>query len=288
MNISKLKSTLTTAGDHLGDIIFWTLADARIDCLTLQSIWPLDPALLPDAPTAERALKLAVREAQVGQQGRLIRLGKEDETEVIFCIVREERHPDGSLTYSQEARVHLDRQREVLTADAPSHDIVATITAGFQTFKNTHPPDDVRRAIVKALHSFAAVTLREGGGVYWVPAPFAEKVRQLQAAIEKIGSSRVYILPVHKSAEAEKTLGEIAKGSIEGELAALQSEIAQFVAVPPDRASTLVRRFDAFSALRTRAQLYRTVLSVEVQDLDRQLDLLAAAVEQMLDQKSAA
>ena len=46
------------APNTFGDIVFWTLADARIDCLTLQSIWPLDPALHPDAPTAERALKL--------------------------------------------------------------------------------------------------------------------------------------------------------------------------------------------------------------------------------------
>ena len=288
MHLERLKSVLSSGPEHLGDMVFWSLADARIDRLTLQSIWPLDPALLPDAPTAERALKLAVRDAQVGQRGRLIRLGKESEDEVIFAIVHEERHPDGSLTYTQEARVHLDRQREVVTSDAPSHDIVATITAGFSTFKNTHPADDVRRAIVKALHSFAAVTLREGGGVYWVPAPFAAKLRQLQAAIEKIGSSRVYILPVHKSAEAEKTLGEIAKGSIEEELAGLQAEIASFVSAPPDRASTLVRRFDAFSALRSRAQLYRSVLSVEVEDLDRQLDQLADAVEQMLDQKSAA
>ena len=124
MHLERLKSVLSTGSEHLGDIIFWALADARIDRLTLQSIWPLDSALLPDAPPPS-ALKLAVREAQVGQQGRLIRLGKEDETEVIFAVVREERHSDGSLTYSQEARVHLDRQREVVTSDAPGRDIVA-------------------------------------------------------------------------------------------------------------------------------------------------------------------
>src|SRR5207247_2644167 len=106
----------------------------------------------------------------------------------------------------------------------------------------------VRRTIVKTLHSFAAVTLRDGGGFYWVPAPFAEHLRRLQSAIAKIGNSKIHLLPVHKSPEVKQTLGEIAKGSIEGELKALQSEIESFLKVPPDRASTLTRRFDAFEA----------------------------------------
>ena len=291
MSLDLIKNALKNGGEHLGSLIFWSLGDARIDRATLESLWSgaaLDAALLPDPPTAEKALKLAVREAQVGQRERLIRLGKEDETEIVFAIVHEHRGGDGNLTYQQEARIHLDRPCERLTSDAPRHDLVAAVETNFRTLRTTQTPDDVRRALVKALHSFAAVTLREGGGVYWVPAPFAEKLRRLQSAIEKIGSSRVYLLPVSKSAEAERTLGEIAQGSIEAELEALKGEIATFVQAPPDRASTLVRRFDAFEALRGRARLYREVLAVEVTDLDRQLDSLSATVEEMLNQKSAA
>ena len=155
------------------------------------------------------------------------------------------------------------------------------------TARTTHHPDDVRRAISKALDSMAAVALRPSGGIYWVASPFAEKVRRLQGAIEKIGSSRVYLLPVHKSAEAERTLGEIAKGSIEEELASLQAEIASFLNTPPERASTLIRRFDSFEALRSRAKLYRDVLAVEVQDLDKQLSQMSDTVESLINAKAA-
>ena len=57
---------------------------------------------------------------------------------------------------------------------------------------------------------------------------------------------------------------------------------------PPERASTLVRRFDAFEALRSRARLYRDVLSVQVQNLDQHLDQLALTVEQMLEHRQKA
>jgi hypothetical protein len=46
-------------------LIWWTLAEA-----TLESIWAgahLAPEFLPDPPTAEKALKAAVREAHVEQ-----------------------------------------------------------------------------------------------------------------------------------------------------------------------------------------------------------------------------
>ncbi len=61
-----------------------------------------------------------------------------------------------------------------------------------------------------------------------------------------------------------------------------------FVASPPDRPSTLVRRLDAFEGLQARAKLYRDVLNVQVQNLEKTLGELAGSVESLLNQKAAA
>ncbi len=289
MSLFDLKSALAKGGRHLGDLVFWSLADARIARTELETVWSdagLGLDLLPDPPTAERALKLAVREAQVGQRERLLRLGKEDDGEIVFAVVHERRDGAGNLTFTQEARICLDRRREVVTNDVDTQ-IVRSVSAAFQVLRTTHTADDVRRGLVKALGTWAAVTLREGGGVYFVPSPFAENVRRLQTAIERIGSSRLHLLPVHDSLDANRSLGEIAKGSIEAELEALKTEIESFISTPPERASTLLRRFDAFEALRGRARLYRSVLNIQVKDLDQQLDGMSAAVEDLLNQKAA-
>jgi hypothetical protein len=199
MNLQRLRTVLGKGSQHLGDIVFWQLADARVDRATLESLWRdagLEAALLPEEPTAERALKQAVREAQVGQRGRLIRLGLDSEAEIVFAIVRENRDDAGNVTYVQEARVRLERASEALTSDVASHDIVRAVLTGFRTLRTTHTADDVRRAIVKALGKWAAVTLRDGGGIYWVPSVYAAELRRLQGAVEKIGTSRVHVLPV--------------------------------------------------------------------------------------------
>ncbi len=291
MTLEKLTSALNHGGQHLGDLIWWTLAEARIDRSPLEEIWAnaqLSPQYLPEPPTAEKALKAAVRETAVGQPDRLIRLGKDDESEVVFAIVRETKHADGSVTYQQETRVILDRRAEIVSSDVAGHDLASVIAARFGELRSTHTSDDIRRAMMKILNACAAVTLREHGGVYWVPTPYAEAVRRLQGAIEKIGSSRVYLLPVHESADANRTLGDAATLAIEDELAVLKAEVAGFVVSPPDRPSTLVRRLDAFEALKNRAALYRDVLQVHVQDLDKTLADLAGSIEKILNEKVAA
>jgi hypothetical protein len=291
MNLSKLQSVLAQGGHHLGDVIFWQLADARVDRTTLERLWKdagLDVGLLPEEPTAERALKQSVREAQVGQRDRLIRLGLDTETEIVFAVVREHRDEQGNVSYHQEARVHLDRSTEAITTDTHAHEIVKAVLASYAVLRTTHTADDVRRAIVKALGSWSAVALRDGGGIYWVPSVYASELRRLQSAIEKIGASRVHVLPVHQSADADRALGEIAAASLEAELGQLQGEIAAFVTAPPDRVSTLTRRLDAFEALRNRARLYRSILSVQVTDLDGQLDQMASTVDGLLAQRKAA
>lgn len=289
--LERIRSTLASpGGEHVGDLIWWALAEARIDRPTLESIWAtaqLPPEFLPEPPTADKALKLAVREAAVGQPDRLIRLGKEDEAEIVFAVVRERRHADGSISYQQETRVVLDRHTETVSSDIAGHDLGNVIAARFAELRTTHVPDDVRRAMLKTLDACAAVTLRDHGGVYWVPAPYAKTVRRLQGAVERIGSSRVYLLPVNSSGEACSTLGEAATLSIEQELTALKTEVEGFLASPPDRPSTLVRRLDAFEALKARAALYRDVLQVHVQDLDRTLADLIGSIEHLLQAKAA-
>lgn len=120
--LHQLIDVLATGGTHLGDLCWWSLADASIDRQSLEAKWRgtgLPMTLLPDPPTIEKAFKLAVRETQVGLVDRLIRVAIDDETAVIFAIIHEQRHEDGTLTYTQEAKVWLELLSGV-AVDLPS------------------------------------------------------------------------------------------------------------------------------------------------------------------------
>jgi len=291
MSLSLIRNHLQTAGEHVGDMLWWTLEDARISRERLEEVWlgaGLSAALLPEPPTPEKALRAAVREAQVGQQGHLIRLGKEDDDELVFAVVEEQRDGSGNVSYRQEARIVLRRLvTPFLASDAPDLEIVGAVRERYERLLTTHTPDDVRRALVKTLGACAAVTLREHGGVYWVPAPFADTLRRLQVAVAGIGASRIDVVPIHATPEASKALGDAARSALEEDLAILSSEIEAFLQEPPDRVSTLTRRLATFDELRAKAHLYHSVLHVQVSDLDAKLDELTRHVEGLLQAKAS-
>lgn len=176
---------------------------------------------------------------------------------------------------------------ESVSSDVVGHDLAALIGTRFGELRSTHTPD-IRRSMMKVLDSCAAITLRDHGGVVWVPAPYAETVRRLQSAVERIGASKLYILPVHASGDANRTLGDAARMAVEDELAALKAEIEGFISSPPDRPSTLVRRLDAFEGLRVRASLYRDILQIHVTELEATLSDLTVSVEMLLNHKAVA
>jgi hypothetical protein len=118
--------------------------------------------------------------------------------------------------------------------------------------------------------------------VYWVPRIYEREVRQLEAAIAKLGSSRFCVVPVHHTQAGSAALGDAAKGSLEAELKELQEELKAFQSEPPDRPATLERRLEAFSTLRARAQLYRDILKVQVEDLESDLDAMGETVGALL------
>ncbi len=291
MSLALIRSHLQTAGEHVGDMVWWTLEDARIDRAHLEEVWTtagLSTAFLPEPPTPEKALRTAVREASVGQQGHLIRLGKDDDDELVFAVVEEQRDGAGNVSHRQEARIVLRKQvTPFLGSDAPDHDLVRAVRERYERLLTTHTPDDVRRALVKTLAACAAVTLREHGGVYWVPAPFADTLRRLQIAVAGIGVSRVDVVPVHASPEASKALGDAARSALEDDLAVLAAEIDAFLREPPDRVATLTRRLATFEDLRAKAHLYHSVLQVQVSDLDARLDELSRHVEGLLQAKAS-
>jgi len=291
MSLSVLTQHLQAAGEHVGDLLWWTLDDARITRSTLLAIWAeagLAPNHLPEPPTPQKALRAAVREASVGHADHLIRLGKEDDQELVFAVVQETRDGSGNVAHQQEARITLRHASpSSLISDAPQHDIVRAVTSAYDQLVNTHLTDDIRRTLVRTLSSCAAVTLREHGGVYWVPAPYADTLRRLQIAVSKLGRSRLDIVPIYATPESQQALGHAARSAMEADLAALDKEITGFLQEPPERQSTLVRRLEAFNDLRQRAQLYHTILQVQVSDLESKLNELTTHVQGLLSNKAA-
>lgn len=273
-----LAKALNHGGDLLGHMVMWTLVGAKVEESSFKATWGaagLDEKYLPDTPTPGVALRDAGNAAMKGHTDHLWLPAAKTSTHVIFAVLHKEPDGAGNVPTHQVAQVAVDGAGQV-SSDHPEHPIVKEITSRFAEVWGSYQHRDVTTAILNVLRDCAVITLRDSGGVYFVPSPFAEKVEALKAAIEKVGSSTFVALPIsdEPTGKAATAMAGAAKGSLEAELADLRKEIDAFTAeaLAPGkvtlRASTVERRLEAFSALRDRAELYRSVLAVEVGDLD--------------------
>jgi len=302
LSFTALRNTVQAGGEHLGDVVWWMLSGADVQRSVLETKWlaaGLDPKYMPQPQTPEKALRLAVRAASTNlgsqRQGTLVRPTVDSDNALIFAVVQEGHDASGNYFSTQKALVMLDLTKDsggvpanTVTTDNPSDDTASLILKEYHRYADTHTSRDIMGMIVKVLKDTNAVTLRETGGIYWVPRTKSDEVRKLQNAVEQLGNSLVFILPVHKTADSERSLGMAAAGSIEAELGTLRDEIAGFVSDPNGvRAGTLDRRLATFEDLRGRAELYRSILGVTVEDLEGQLHLMQMSVETLLAQKRA-
>jgi len=268
---------------HLGDITFWALHEAETDRATLEQVWVaagLNRDLLPPPQTPEKALRQAVR-SLTSEHGRMLRQHPDTASRLTYSVVREIFESDDGPEYARVSKFELDRTTGILTGD-PTDPTFTAVQTAYQHFSSVATSREIMVLITNTLKSFSAVTLRDSGGVYWVPRTSSAGLRQMKDAIEKIGKSRVFLLPVFDTAEANATLQAAAQASLDAEVADLTKEIEAFQLEGTRGPAVLERRLERFEELRARAHLYGGILNVTAKDLDAAVLVLEDSVNTML------
>lgn len=286
MTWNEAQNAMRRGGVHLGDLLWWTLQVGRIQAAALAAAWTaqgLPADKLPEAPTDARAFKDAASKvrAEAGAGYRVDKAPDPDDRPA-FAIFSRVDDPAASTGFRWEPNCRI-----VLLPDGtlsyPVHPIAASIDREYQALRGTHDSADVRRAIVRTLESLSAALVREAGGIYWVAPQHCGTVRALANAIGTINGSTVDVTPIHDPPpETVKTYQKAAAGGIEADLSALRAEIDAIGKDEKFRAGTLARKLERCEDIRQKAALYRSVLSVEIADLDSSLATLESDIAQII------
>lgn len=197
---------LAVEGDSqvTGAVVYWTMS-GDVDLSKLEPAWKaanLPADWMPTPPSPKAALGRAAKDLQTKQ--RLVRQDPKGGWSFVYELT-----VDGKLDYSVGARVHLSGPNdETLVLD--------TDTASFQNA--TEDFDRVQleyarvRATVGAVDASAwliwiagkldAVSLRDRGGVYFVPKANVERFRAVRDCLKGASASRVFMIPAMRSSDA--------------------------------------------------------------------------------------
>jgi len=270
-------------GRHLGDLCGWSLSgtinqeEARriADELGLGDDFQF-PKLSPNS-AYRRAVRKAVQSGARDEE-RYEAVKVEDTADkIVHSIVRKDVISKFSGTISlkdagfqTEAQVAFNKRTQSLDMDKPHH-IVEQVKYFYQELCVVFKPDDVRVAFQRAFNKWGGIRMLDSGGLWWVPAPYAERVRLWKEFMERTRNSTL-ILPVFDTQETVEGLRRMTEETIEGQLEKIKTQLLGFAdREDTTRTSTLEARVQRFDELRDKAELYERLLGHNMASLKQQV-----------------
>lgn len=276
---------VTEDSNCAGMISYWRLSGpvtlAKLYKAAQRALYPRHPdtiaAMLPKPPTDEVALGRAVREQ--GGPRRLVRpLAKHG----AWAIVDETVTPAGpgfaeQLTYQTVLRVNHKTDGPEMNGADPlvCRDLARTILDAFYRHRGELAPEDISAWLIKLANQNAAVTLRDTGGIYFVPRPAVPFWRSVASALESVSTHRVFKIPAMTNSEAVEAITEAVAAEVEQASATMMAELSGEEQLGTRALKT---RAAECAALLAKAAQYEKLLNVQLPKVMATIEGLQASV----------
>lgn len=256
-----------------GVITLWSLSDQTSLPAIETGLKALGlEAYTPHARTELAALRAALEVVHPGER-TLIRPTK---TRDGFVVVNEERREKGNDYRTAYVVRPLEDEAVVPSLDFephPGNDTAAKLLDEYERQRQVLPGNSVSKALIALLqHHLGATSLRERGGVYWLPGSKLPAWREVIQVVESSAMSgarnAVYVYSHRMDADAVRGVFDAICGEVSQEADRLQAEV--FSGELGSRA--MATRRDEAKAMRTKVKLYEELLGVSLGHLTQSLE----------------
>jgi hypothetical protein len=267
------------ASETAGAISYWRLS-GNVELAALALAWAgqgLDKDLLPAQPGDEVALGRAVRD-QAGKRRVVRPLGKRG----AWVIKDEAVAASGDdVVHTRVCTVKFESGSAAIEPGEVPSDVfeatAAAIRAGFRQARVELAPEDISGWLIALARDRAAVSLRDSGGIYFVPRTGVEFWRKAVKAIESVGAHRIFQIPALKNSEAIDAILDAVTNETRAAAEAIEAEL---VAEGDDAlgARALKTRAEACGSLLSKVEAYENLLGVKLPALVTRIEDLRAGV----------
>jgi len=249
-----------------GSAVWWRLSGS-LSLERLTEVWQdagLDSALLPNPPTAITALARAAK-TQAGPHTLVRSLGQGK-----WAVVNEHAR-DEELEYAVEARLSIDKVGR-LVLKPHDHPQAEELRASYETHLNELISADVSPWFSKLMTAVHAVSLRDTGGVYFVPRTHLEEWRQMARAIQCASSHTILGMPCMRTDEAIHAIIDAVTQEAQSETIALEAELASDTL----GGRALESRVHKADEVKSKVTSYESLLGKKLDNLHDALDAVRA------------
>ena len=278
-----LTITPEASSELCGTVSYWR-ASGNVPIIDVLNAWDaagLDRALFRKAPEPETALRRAVldlakRETINDKTERriLIRPQKEPSTWAVVEEIVQEGAKPLYATLEIISFVEGAGPQFYTVSGTKEHaaQILSVVMANYSAQQGIFAPEDVTGWLVKLAYAQGAVTLRDSGGVYFIPRPAMEFWNKAADAIQSASDHKVFRIPAMRNSEAVEAIIDAVTQEAEQEAQKINDEI---MAGLGDRA--LETRKGRIADLLAKVSSYEELVGREMKIRER-LETLQASV----------
>lgn len=268
-------------GNKAAGVIVWWRLVGGLNLVALETAWDeqgLDRRWLPSEPTPVVALGRAVAELRNGQT--LVRSlpGRQGGWVVKAERVVQDADGEKDLDYTTELKAHLDDVGRPHVSPA-WHQHADKVRERFAHYSSTLIQADVSPWLCRLMARINAVSLRDTGGVYFVP-PFAiPEWEKITAALRAASAHVISNVPAMKSDEAISAISDAVGQEAEQALDAILREFEK--AGEPDAdvklgKRALENRAEATKKVEAKVAAYEAILGQKLEQLHERAETLRA------------
>lgn len=277
--------------ESCGAVSYWR-ASGSIAVADLRQAWidaGLDPKLLRKEPDAKTVLRRAVLgladRKKVDAKTEIRTLVRPDAEPHTWAVVCEVVTTDDLPRYTTLLTVMYDSTSNgpmfEATEDAPpgseTYDRLKTaVYSAFAAQQGLFDPGDITGWLVKLAYANNAVTLRDSGGVYFVPKPAMDFWNKAADVIEHVsnGAHRVFRIPAMRTADAVAAITDAVTAEAQAFVADVEKELAATGDDELGRRALKTRQAQA-DALLTKVASYEKLLGLQMEIREKVTSLSA-------------
>ncbi len=306
LKILKNDDLIATNSEHafVGAIVYWRLSgNIRLD--PFKAAWikeGLEEKLLPKLPSVKVSLTRAVDD--VATRGRLKTTVKDGGYALL------DKTEKNGLTVNVNCRVTLDATENLIVQEqvpgkAPGtktwahlekHPLLGQLTAAFESHKGSLESRDITCWLCKdVMDSLGATTLRESGGIYFVPRDKVERFNRMVQALKAVSDHKIYQVKAMTGDEAVEAVLDAIVAEAEAAAKAVEEDLAQGQGekegedseTKPLGPRALSTRADRCREMVNKVRQYEELLGKMMPQITERLDdLKVAAMEASLAAKA--
>lgn len=248
----------------LGKVVSWSLGGIELTRDELVRRWVaagLDERKIPSGIRPRSCVLRTLEELEVkGFTRRIV----ENPQEAVWVLVDEKIDTaNADVEFSIEERLIFDKKTKSLRVSDAHYQ--PTVDALMERFAVSFLTADVRALILDEIKAAGALTLRDNGGIYFLPPQRFELVSKLAAFIEALGPScSMLLLNVPETQNDVQAIFRAFETEFIGDMESLGKDLDELAADGDKvRASTWLRRLQEFKSHKVKAEMFAELLTIE-------------------------